>query len=142
MLILHHLDLERKNSGMLAGNVPLDDQIVEFFHGAFATIKYPSTRCKHVQVIVRRMSFAATILARHSLPAPTTVMSFRSAVDAVFIHRDAIRTANQTLRTRICARISQFCRANEVAATNSFRGSSSLSDPMKSESDTLSLIAH
>ena len=96
---------------MLAGHIPLADQIVEFFHGALATVMYISTSCTHMQALVRRMSFAATLLAHQYLPAPTIVMPFRSAVRACFIHHDAIRNAFQTLLTRIRTLISQIINA-------------------------------
>ena len=78
---------------MLAGHILLVDQIVEFLHRAFSTVMYFSTSCTHVQTLVRRMSFAATLLARQSLPEPTIVIPFRTTVGARFFHREVIRTS-------------------------------------------------
>ena len=61
---------------MFAGHILLADQIVEFLHRAIATVRYISTSLTHVKALVRRMSFADTLLARQSLPVPMIVMPF------------------------------------------------------------------
>ena len=91
----------QEHSGVFSGDLPLANQIVESFHGAFTTVTYLSTSFTHVQALVQRMSYAAKLLAIQFIPAPTIVMSFQPAVGARFIHREAIRTTFQTLLTRI-----------------------------------------
>ena len=65
---------------MLRGHVPLYDQIEKFFHGAFATLVYLSACCTHEETLARRMSFATTLLACQSLPAPLIIVSGRSTM--------------------------------------------------------------
>ena len=86
---------------MLAGQVLLANHIVKFFHRVFYTVMYISTIWTYAQALVRRISFAATLLAHQFLPAPTIVMHIRIAVGARFIHRDEICTDFQKLLTRI-----------------------------------------
>ena len=73
------------------------DRIEKFFHGAFATLVYLSTCCTHEEVFFRRMSFATTLLARQSLPAPSIIVSNISTMGTRFRSSTTIVSISVTI---------------------------------------------
>ena len=65
---------------MLGWHIPLADQVVEFFHWAFANVMNLSESTTNVKTLVRGMSFTAALLTRQSLPTSTIVMLGRSTM--------------------------------------------------------------
>ena len=138
---LAFLNLGRKHPRMLTRHVPLPDQVVEFLHGAFATVIYPSTHCTHMQALVQRMSSVATLLACPSFPARIIVMPLRSAVEHALF--SVMKSAPPSIRFSPGSApwYPKSFSQSEVATKNTFRGYSSPFDPPRSESDPLSSIS-
>ena len=92
-----------KHSSMPRRHVPLLDQIEKFFHGTLSTLVYIPAGCTHEETFVRRMSFATTLLACQSLPAPSIIVSNISTMSTRFRSSTTIMSISVTIVLLPCA---------------------------------------